>query len=271
MPKLEQKPLTWFKRDPRQPRKLPEDDAELTLEQRADLIALGESLKRGQVQPVLTQPDGTLVAGERRWRAAGLVGLATLEAKIPDKPLDESQVRVWQLVENMARADLSGYEQWAGCTELLAANPTWKMQDLAAALGLSPGTVTKLLSPSKLVPVWQEALKAGTVTISDCYAASKTPPEGQAGLLALKLGGATREQLERALRKPREQAAVRAAAVTCRLANGVSVVAKGPDAFSLDEFIDCLADLVRDAKRAREQSLDIKTWQAVLRDRATAR
>jgi ParB family transcriptional regulator, chromosome partitioning protein len=98
MPQLVQKPLSWFKRNPKQPRKLPENDADLTPAQSGELTALGESLKAKQLLPVLCQPDGTIIAGERRYRAAKIVGLATLEVKIADEPLTDSQVKLCQIV-----------------------------------------------------------------------------------------------------------------------------------------------------------------------------
>ena len=52
MPKLESKPLNWFKTAPQARRHF--DEAELRL--------LGESLKVRQLQPVLARSDGTLIA-----------------------------------------------------------------------------------------------------------------------------------------------------------------------------------------------------------------
>jgi type IV secretory pathway TraG/TraD family ATPase VirD4 len=89
MPKLETKPLGWFKPDPNQPRKQ-FDEAELRL--------LGESLRKKQLQPVLAKTDGTLVAGERRYRAAMLVGLASLQVIVTDEPLTEAEVRLTKAV-----------------------------------------------------------------------------------------------------------------------------------------------------------------------------
>jgi ParB-like chromosome segregation protein Spo0J len=90
MPQLVSKPLDWFQTNPQVRRAFDE----------ADLLRLGESLKVKQLQPVLCQPDGTLIAGERRLRAARLVGLARLEALIAEEMLSESEIRIWQLTEN---------------------------------------------------------------------------------------------------------------------------------------------------------------------------
>lgn len=116
MPKLETKPLSWFKIAP-QARKHFEE---------ADLRQLGDCIKaRGQYQPVLAKPDGTLIAGERRYRAAKLVGLPTLDVVITEEPLTDTQVKVIQLTENLHRADLKDSEKWRACEELLRLNPGW--------------------------------------------------------------------------------------------------------------------------------------------------
>src|SRR5689334_17253755 len=101
MPQLARKPLSWFKINPQVRKQFDE----------ADLKQLGESLKVKQLQPVLARPDGTLIAGERRYRAAMLAGMCDLDAVITEEPLTESQIRVFQLTENMQRENLSGYEQ----------------------------------------------------------------------------------------------------------------------------------------------------------------
>ncbi len=260
MATLQQKPLAWFKLDPKQPRKT-FDEIELRL--------LGESLRKKQLQPVLAQPDGTLIAGERRYRAAKLVGLPTLEVKIADEQLSEPQVRIWQLQENMQRADLSGYEKWLGCAELMCMNAQWQLKDLAEALHLDPSMVTRLLSPSRCTEAWQEALKAGKVGISDCYAASKLPESEQAGLLALKLSGASRDQIEQAGRKRRNggNQVVKVARIKCPLSSGAVVSISGED-ISLDDAIEAAQEWTKEAKKASEQGLDAKTFERVCRDKA---
>src|SRR5208282_2832454 len=98
------KPLSWFKPDPNQPRKSFNE---------AELRTLGESMKAiGQIQPVGAKLDGTQLWGERRRRAAELVGITELWVVIAEKPLSDFEVKVIQVVENVHRADLSGYEKW---------------------------------------------------------------------------------------------------------------------------------------------------------------
>lgn len=262
MPQLLAKPLAWLKPDPKQPRKHFDEE---------DLRQLGESLRKKQLQPILSQPDGTIIAGERRYRAALLAGLPTLEVKVADEPLSECQVRGWQLVENMQRADLSGYEQWTACAELMCMNPSWQMKDLAEHLNLSQATVTRTLCPSKITQEWQDALRDGKVTISDCYTASRLEKSKQGGLLALKLSGANREAMEEAGRKARTPRAdvVRAARVVCPLSTGVRVTVQGPE-MDLEALIEALQSALEAARKANKESLDVKTWARVMTDRAKA-
>ena len=254
------KPLAWFRPDPAQPRRHFDED---------ELRRLGESLKVCQLQPVLARPDGTLIAGERRVRAARLVGLAELQVLVTDEPLTDTQVRIAQLAENVHRADLRDAEKWKACAELLALNPGWTNRDLAAHLHLSEPTVTKYLSPSKCVPEVQAALEAGTLGITDVYTISRAGPDEQRDLLRLKLAGESRDAL--ATRVKRQKAAtaeaVRVKRVACPLPSGVSVVAAGRE-LSLDELIDSLGEAQKEARRAREQGLDIRTFSKVMADKA---
>jgi len=262
MTKLEIKPLSWLKPDPDQPRKqFPEDD----------LRQLGESLRAGQLQPCLCLSDGTIVAGERRWRAANLVGLETLEVKIVEPKCDTEKRRM-RIVENMQRADLSGFEQWMACVELLAGNPEWTFKELAQCLSLSPSSVTKIMASSKLTLAWREALRDGKVTLSDCYAASRLPDHEQGGLLALKLSGASRDDLEKATRKLRGSAApvARLSRVRCPLAGSTTVVTVTGDDLSLADLIESMEAALACAKKANKEQLDIRTAEKVWRDKAKA-
>ena len=220
MAQLTTKPLSWFKTNPQVRKTF--DEAELRL--------LGESLRHKQLQPVLAKPDGTIIAGERRYRAAKLADLPNLMVIVTDEPLTDAEVRTIQLKENIHRADLTGYEKWQACKELLELNPGWQGKDLAEHLHLDPSSVTRLLSPSQVHRrSCQDALRDGKIGISDAYAFSKLPPEDQPGLLALKLSGGSRDALEQAGRKKRagNAPAVRASKIKVPLASGVSVVVSG--------------------------------------------
>ena len=259
MPQLTQKPLCFLKPDPNQPRRIFDEN---------ELRRLGESLRIKQLQPILAQPDGTIIAGERRYRAALLVGLPMLEVKIADEPLSGSQIKVWQLTENIHRADLSGFEKWLACAELMTINPTWQMKELAENLHLDPSMVTRLLSPSKCIAPWQELLKQGKVGISDCYAASKLDEKDQAELLTLKLSGASRDTIEQVGRKSRNgtaAAGVRLSRVKIAI-KGATVVISGNE-LGMTEVVELLSETLKEARKAAEQ-YDVKTFQSMMCDKA---
>src|ERR1700722_1835409 len=95
------KPLSFFRPDPNQSRKHFDDVA---------LRARGESLKVRQNDPVQARPDGSLINGERRWRAACLVGLEALDVIITDVALSDSQMAIVRLTSFFHSEDLTAYE-----------------------------------------------------------------------------------------------------------------------------------------------------------------
>jgi ParB family chromosome partitioning protein len=106
-------PLDVIAASPTQPRRHFDDDA---------LQALAGSLsERGVLQPVLVRPKagGTyeLVAGERRWRAAQIAGLASIPALI--RPRGDAEAIELALIENMAREDLNPMEEARACAALV--------------------------------------------------------------------------------------------------------------------------------------------------------
>jgi ParB/RepB/Spo0J family partition protein len=257
------KPTGFIKPDPKQPRKFFSDE---------DLDRLGaDMLARGVLVPLLLRTDGTIIDGERRWRAAQRKGIKELPVIITEKELPEKELRGIQLATVFHRADLSGYERWNACAELMCMDPGWQLKDLAEFLHLDPSMLTRLLSPSKCITPWQDALKEGKVGISDCYAASKLPQSDQANLLALKLSGASRDAIEQAGRKNRTKAvpAVRLSRVKIAMPQGATVVLTGPE-MSLDDVINALESALSAARRAHKENLDVKTAEKVWRDKAKA-
>lgn len=260
MTHLLSKPVGWFKPDPNQPRKHFDE---------ASLQELGESLKVRQLQPVVARPDGTLIAGERRLRAAVLVGLAELQVVVADEPMSETQLRILQLSENVHRADLREFEKFQACQELLRLNPGWTNKDLAAHLRLSESTVTKYLAPGRAIPQVRRALEAGQVGITTVYEIAKAAPEEQAELLQLSLAGASRDGLAERVRKQKTQATpqVRIKRIVLPLPSGASITVAGAD-LSLDDLIEALGESQKEARKAREQGLDAKTFSAVMKNKA---
>jgi ParB family chromosome partitioning protein len=265
---ISMKPTRSLKADPNNPRKLP-DDADPRKEQwEKDLDRLGDDmLARGVLVPLLVRLDGTIIDGWRRWLAALRKGIKELPVIVTDTP--EAEIPAIQLATVFHKADLMAGEKWLKCSEILATHPGWQLKDLAEFLHLDPSMLTRLLSPSKCIAAWQEALKDGKVGISDCYAASKLPESEQAGLLALKLSGASRDQIERAGRKSRngKSASVKLARVKIAMPEATLVIT-GKE-LSMAGVVELLSETLKQARRAAEQ-YDVRTWQSMMKDKAKA-
>jgi ParB family transcriptional regulator, chromosome partitioning protein len=132
-------PLDKLRPNARQPR-ANFDESEL-----AELVA---SIKQdGVLQPVLARPaqDGNgfeLIAGERRWRAARLAGLAAVPAVVRDAT--DREALALALVENVVRTDLDPIEE-ARAYARLCDEMGLTQTDVAQAVGRSRVSVTNAL------------------------------------------------------------------------------------------------------------------------------
>jgi len=154
---LRQIPLELIKPNPRQPRQEFDENA---------LLALAESIRaRGVLQPVLVRPvyGGTyeLVAGERRWRAAGLAELESVPALV--RAQDDAESLELALIENMAREDLNPIEEARACT-LLVEELGLTREDIGRRVGRSRVAVSNLLRLLDLPDDVIDLLAAGHLT-----------------------------------------------------------------------------------------------------------
>ena len=115
------------------------------------LEELAESIKaQGVVQPIVARPiakkDGIqryeIVAGERRWRAAQMAGLAEIPAVVRDIP-DESAIAM-ALIENIQRENLNPLEE-ARAVDRLIREFDLTHAEAAKAVGRSRASVSNLL------------------------------------------------------------------------------------------------------------------------------
>jgi ParB family chromosome partitioning protein len=165
--------------DPDQPRE--EFDPE-------GLGRLADSLRtKGQLQPIRVRWDEgrgayRLIAGERRWRAATMAGLAELQAVIHDGPLAAEELLGLQLVENALRDDLKPIEQARAYRKLIDARG-WTMTELAAELNLHQTTVGRALSLLELPAPVQARVERGVLAPSAAAEIAKlATPEDQAAV-----------------------------------------------------------------------------------------
>jgi len=144
----------------------------------ATLDELAASLNaRGQLQPVRVRWDPTLekwtiIAGERRYRAAvkaGLPTLACIEARgnlTPDDILED------QLVENCVREDLKPLEQ-AQAYKALMERRSWSYRELGEFLHISKGKIAKAIALLDLPEPVQGLVERGTLSPNTAYEVSR--------------------------------------------------------------------------------------------------
>ncbi len=101
---------------------------------------------QGMVQPIVVRPIGEqryeIIAGERRWRAAQLAGLAEVPVVIRD--VDDQAAMAMALIENIQRDDLNPLEEATALHRLLN-EFALTHQQVAQAVGKSRTTVTNLI------------------------------------------------------------------------------------------------------------------------------
>ena len=150
------------------------------------LQQLADSIKReGLIQPVVVRPVGAgryeLVAGERRWRAAGLAGLDSIPAFV--KQLDDRQVAEWALIENLQREDLNPIER-AEAFQRLGDAFGLSHEAIAERVGLERSTVTNLLRLLKLSPPVRDMVVRGLLSMGQSRALTGIEDPAQQLLLA---------------------------------------------------------------------------------------
>lgn len=236
----------------------------------AAIRSLAESIRsEGLLHPPVVTEDLELRLGFRRVAAMDLLGWTECEVRVIPGPLTETKKRIIRLTENLQRADLTAPEKSLSMVGLLELNTGWTNKELAAHLHLDPSSVTRYLAYRDGTAELQKAYLSGQIDLTRMYAIVKLPLVKQNESLALALSGASRDAIEQAGRKKRTAAtsAVRVSRIKAMLPSGVCIVASG-EGLTLDDLIESLGEAQREAKKAREQGLDARTFQAVLRDRA---
>ena len=166
-----------------------------TLQPRKDfgreaLQELIDSIRQhGIIQPLIVRPATAgpsaggqmgarfeLIAGERRWRAAQEIGLATVPAIV--RTANDLEVLELSLIENLQRADLNPIEEAQGYARL-ANEFGMRQEDIALKVGRSRAAVAnavRLLDLHPQVQVWlaQDLLSVGHAKV---VLALKAPEE----------------------------------------------------------------------------------------------
>ena len=162
-------PIEKILRDENQPRK------EFNKEK---IQELAQSIhKNGLIQPlILSKKDEnnyTLVAGERRWRAAQIANLKIIPALLLPVDLDKDEI---SLIENIQRENLKISEEANAYQKLIEKN-NYTHEELSKIVGKSRSHITNLLRILNLHDYFMELLNKGIISMGHARALVGKSPE----------------------------------------------------------------------------------------------
>ena len=169
---LQSVPIAAIVPNPHQPRSVMDEDA---------LAELADSIRaHGLIQPLIvtkTGPTYTLIAGERRWRAAQLAGLA--EAPVIIKEATPQAMLELALIENIQRADLNPLEE-AYAYQQLMDEFGLTQEEVSRRVGKGRSTIANLVRLLNLPAAVQQAVTDGRISGAHARALLPLPtPEMQ--------------------------------------------------------------------------------------------
>jgi ParB family chromosome partitioning protein len=194
-------PVAAIQPNPMQPRTRLDADA---------LAELAASIhEHGLIQPLIVSQLGPeqyqIIAGERRWQAARMAGLATVPVIV--KEATPQQALELALVENIQRADLNPLEE-ASAFQQLVDEFGLTQEQVAVRVGKSRVAVTNTMRLLRLPAEVKQALAEGIIREGHARALLALPrPEAQAAALKVVTGKAlsvrqTEELVRRLLAGP---------------------------------------------------------------------
>ena len=124
----------------------------------------GSIQQAGLMQPIVvraTERGFELIAGERRWRAAKLLGMEKIPAVVKD--IDDQTAAELALIENIQREDLNPMER-AVALKRLSSDFSLTHQEIADRVGLDRASVTNLLRLADLDRATADLVRAGKLS-----------------------------------------------------------------------------------------------------------
>lgn len=156
-------PLSQIEANPDQPRHDFDDNA---------LSELAASVKMHDIiQPITVTKTATgkyrIIAGERRFRAAKIAGLADIPVYVRD--VKDSKILELALLENLQREDLNAIEIALSYRQLME-ELDYTQDQLAERMGKERSTVTNYIRLLKLPPDIQAAVRNGSISMGHARA-----------------------------------------------------------------------------------------------------
>jgi len=143
------------------------------------MAELAESIRaRGILQPILVRPHPTepgryqIIAGERRWRAAGLAGLHQVPVYV--RALPDIEAAAAALVENLQRQDLNPIEEAEGLRRLID-EFGFTHEAMGLAISKSRPHISNMLRLLQLPSAVQVGVREGKLTYAHARAMMKHP------------------------------------------------------------------------------------------------
>jgi ParB family transcriptional regulator, chromosome partitioning protein len=134
----------------------------------AALDELAQSIRaRGILQPLLVRPHPTkpgrfqIIAGERRWRAAGAAGVHEVPTLV--REMADTDAAAIALVENLQRQDLSAIDEAEGYERLISQFGLTQ-ESVGQSIGKSRSHVSNMLRLLNLPAPVKEALRNGIIS-----------------------------------------------------------------------------------------------------------
>jgi ParB/RepB/Spo0J family partition protein len=175
-------PIDRIDRDENQPREIFDE---------VELQELADSLKEiGQQQAITVRyipatKRYSIVAGERRWRAAGLAGLTEMHAMVVhglEGGAETLETFSRSVAENLGRADMTPLEEARAFQKLLDFG--LDAAEVAKRVGKSWNHVDNRLQLLKLTPAVQEALLKGHLPVGLAWYVAQISPANQNAFIA---------------------------------------------------------------------------------------
>ncbi len=146
-----------------------------------ELKSLSESIREnGILQPLIVRKAEKgkylLIAGERRLRAAGLIGLKKLPCII--RNADDITADLYTVIENLQRSDLTFFEEAEGISRLICCHGL-SLTEVSERLGIAPSTLSNKLRILKLSSEIKERILRAGLTERHARALLKIPEEAR--------------------------------------------------------------------------------------------
>lgn len=173
-------PINDIAPNPHQPRKSFNEEA---------IHELAESIKKnGILQPILVQKDNdnkySIIAGERRYRAAKLVGLTSMPCIV--KNFSEAETFIVAMIENIQRSNLNPIEEALGYKTICDAYNV-SHTEIANLLGKSRTHVANMVGILSMPQEIQDMIASGEISIGHAKVLKKIADKKNVSEIAKKI------------------------------------------------------------------------------------